>query len=114
MNQVRLTNMEPVLGDLVPNTLCERDGALPSGFRQNGNELFSTVARYQIHGSHAALKQSCHRRENAVAGDMPVSVIDELEVVEIDKEHRQRGVVPPDALYLSHQANRQSSTVDEL
>src|SRR5688572_26940149 len=59
------------------------------------SELVATKAREHVPRAHTCLKPSRDTREQAVAGQVPETVVDLLEAVEIEKEQRDGLVGAP-------------------
>ena len=57
--------------------------------RQHYGEFLAAEARQRVHGANDFRQRLCHRLQHHVAGDMPMLVVDLLEVVDV--QHQQQG-----------------------
>ena len=64
------------------------------GVRHHHHELLTAVARGEVGATHVADQRSRERREREVAGVMPVGVVEQLEVVDVEHQDRERGSEP--------------------
>src|SRR5256714_12153432 len=64
------------------------------GFRRQQSELLAAVARRQVDLPGARIENRADAPEDGVAGLVAVSVVDALEIVEIDQQRRQRVAHP--------------------
>src|SRR5258708_7261581 len=80
--------------------------------RQQQHELVATVAHEQIGSTNTGQGTRCELGKQLVTAYMAESIIDALEVVEIDDTQGQRQAIPPRALHLLRQPVRQGSTTE--
>ena len=71
--------------------------ALLVGTFEQDAELVAADPRHHVALAHAALEQSRDLDQGLVAGAMAERVVDRLQSVEVDEQHRSMGVVPANA-----------------
>ncbi len=81
----------PEIHNGLAKSLSNLAGGFTVGLRQNNGKLFAAISRSQIGRSRGALADDgSHRTQTLVAALMAVSIIEELEMIHIGKQQRQR------------------------
>ena len=70
-----------------------RAALVPDVLGEHG-ELVAAEARDRVSGAQRLLDPGGHGGEQLVAGGVAEAVVDELELVEVEEEHRDRGLAP--------------------
>ena len=81
---------------------------------EQDRELVSTESRDRVLGPYAGLDPLGHRRQQPVAGVVTVGVVDRLEVVEVEEQHRDRGLAAVRALERVREPVREQRAVGKL
>ena len=67
---------------------------LPGSAREQHDELLAAEPADQVAVPDLVAQRVGHRLQHLVTGDVPVGVVDPLEVVEIEHQHATRAVLP--------------------
>ena len=87
----------------------ERIGA--AGIGEEHRELVSSLPRYQLEAAHRALEHMGHQLNRVVAGVVAVPVVDRFQVIEVEREQRERLAVATRSLDLAGEALRKAAIV---
>ena len=104
-------NGSTAYGDADP--LGQLGGALDRRLREDHDELLAAVAGERVDLADLLLDPLRELAQDRVAAGVTVLVVDLLEVVEVEHEHRQRAVEPGGPLDLPGQAHRQVAEVPQ-
>ena len=74
--------------------LRDRHRLVDIDVRQHDDELFAAVTRARVVGALAAIQSLRDGLQHFVAGVVPVFVVHELEVIDVDEEQRKRLLAP--------------------
>jgi len=78
-------------GDRCQQVVCAEGRILgTSHFRQQNHEFIATVTAHRVRTAHTPCQSTRDGRQELVAGRMAQSVVDALEAVQVDEQHRQR------------------------
>ena len=83
------------------------------GVEKQGAELVAPVAEQQVDLTDAAVQQLADLREGAAPDQVPVGVVDLLEVIQVDEDHRKFGPVTFATPYLLVEGALQETVVVE-
>src|SRR6185295_13652311 len=72
-------------------------GGLRVRARQQDHEFLAAIARGDVAAADRAADASRDLLQDFVTGEMPMPVVDALEVVDVDHEARERTALPPAA-----------------
>ncbi|MNT51325.1 hypothetical protein D3C72_1882870 [compost metagenome] len=78
-------------GDRLAQALRDPHRIGQAGLRQHHGELFAAKARGQVEDAQRAVQDLRQRAQHAVAAGVAPAVVDLLEEIDIDHQHRQRG-----------------------
>jgi hypothetical protein len=81
-------------GHFFAKTLRQNRGLRLIGFRQQNRKLFSSEPTDDIGIALAFEARDSDRHDTLVPNRMSVAVVDRLEMIDVDHEHRQRPVIP--------------------
>ena len=96
------------------NTLRERLGAGVIGFGQEHQKLLASIPGDDIAQPNGIEQQSRHIAQYIVADEVAICIVDALEVIEIDHQQRECGVVAQRPFHLCRNPIRQGTTIEEL
>src|SRR5689334_21862557 len=85
-----LPHLDRVRLDLRANALGRHQRLVGGHFRLQHEELLAAEARDQVDGAHAREQQRGERLQARVPREVPVAVVDRLEMVDVDHEERER------------------------
>ena len=88
------------LAELDPEPVGQRDGAGAVHLGEEHAELVAAQPGHRVESAHRLPERDPHGREHGVPGHVPEPVVDQLEVVAVDVEQRERPAVPAAALQL--------------
>ena len=94
--------------------LLGQDGPLLDvGLGQDQHEFLAAVAAQQVAGAHVGAQELGDPAQDDVAGGVPVGVVDDLEMVDIDEGDRERSVVAGGSFDLGEQLGEERLAVED-
>src|SRR5690606_6680810 len=99
------------IGDGAPNSLGEMSARVLGRARQQDHELFAAIASRDIAVANDALDPPRDLTQHLVADEMPVTVVDALEMIDVDHEAGQRLALAPAARELLAEAAREVAAI---
>ncbi len=101
------------LVDGLQEALCDALRVLGRTVREQHAEFVATEARHHVVGTHALLQQLGELAQQLVAGDVTAAVVDGLEPVQVDEQHRALGTGDLAHLERALQADLELAAVGE-
>ena len=84
---------EGVIGDFLAQRFRKRNGSRDRCFGQDDGKLFTAVTSEHFIAANPCLNDARDFLQHVVAGEMTVDVVDALEVIDVEHEHRQLSFV---------------------
>src|SRR5688572_13357288 len=101
---LRIVPGRALILDCDAQALGHHEGAALAHAAQDDRELFATVTCEHVLGPHGALGALRHRAQDRIPGEVPMGVVQPLEMIDVEQEQRERGTAASAGRELALQA----------
>lgn len=95
------------------DSFTQEDRFCGRGLRQENGEFISTKSRHDVGSPNAVLEDFCDCQERIISGLVAETVIDRLEVINVDAQYAGRLTVIPIVACLQREAGSKVTTVEK-